>query len=586
VLITPSAISQLNRRPWAEFRNFHGTCEKDSFAIDVLIGEPVIDFNDMGHVRLPKLLEKPPTASHQPTVRVSPLAERIRIHSREIIAIFSKIRGSDISSDSGTLTLIRPFKSLVFHDGELRASYEKLKLKFTQTDRHDETKADDMPESSAKVDTRTTEPQTAPEAQDNRNDGEEQKREEKETEVEGEEKETEVEDEEKETEVEEEEEETEVEDDTNSRVAYDHMGCLMDFLNNDIAQRIKYLNDPTCKHVFFSDLWYLFQPGQHVIRNDGKQAYRILSVRSPAHRAADPWPNWWRRRGAANAEEKEDIPMVIKCVYIDFDGKLLGPVSQEFSIKSFGGERLVTSFAIYPLRFHPPPKTTPEKTLREYLVDRGRQFLKVSAVHLGEIQPMYYAGPALVTGDEVESQVVVDFEATFTTDDSDEQQPAKSEDEQQPSSSRIEAASTKRSRRNWRPKLETLLGGDAEDEAKLDACNAACCYNENVHDESDVDKKRNEAFENELLVQASGDQERGPPPMLLPRTLDLNSPEAGLTEDDLVIMCYRVFGFILRNRKWGMYLPSSSFYLAPLLPSPSAFVSHGKVLTHPTSSSV
>lgn len=53
-----------------------------------------------------------------------------------------------------------------------------------------------------------------------------------------------------------------------------------------------------------------------------------------------------------------------------------------------------------------------------------------------------------------------------------------------------------------------------------------------------------------LLVPEDRQQE--PSPAIYPRLLkDIKAQEDTLPEGDLVIMSYRVFGFILRTRKWG-----------------------------------
>lgn len=218
--------------------------------------------------------------------------------------------------------------------------------------------------------------------------------------------------------------------------------------------------------------------------------------------------------------------ITIKCVYIDFDGKQLGPVSKVFRIPRFEREKTVTSLEVYPLQFHPFRKentddatSEPGNALKKYLVNRGRTFLKVAAVRLATIQPMYYAGPALQTRDEIESQVVVDFEAAFGIEP-------------------------------WRPELETLIGSEISDDPKIKSskCDADCCTHQFVHDDSYVETKRNEEFMGHLLPETREDM---PSVAIIPRPLDAKMPEARLTEDDLAIMSYRVFGFVLRNRKWA-----------------------------------
>ncbi|KAK4448913.1 hypothetical protein QBC34DRAFT_300198 [Podospora aff. communis PSN243] len=299
-----------------------------------------------------------------------------------------------------------------------------------------------------------------------------------------------------------------------------HLRCLLNFMDTDIAGRINYLNSPSCEKVVFSDLWHLFHPGGHVIRNDGKQAYRILRVNSVPHRAVDPISRWLDKSLA----KEEETPLCVECVHLDFDGKQLGPISTMFRIQRFERERLITSLEIYPLRFHPlakPASGTPsletDSLLWEQLVNRGRKFLRVSAVHLGAIRPMYYAGPTSITKDEIESPVVVDFEAAFAID---------------------------RIKNGWKPDLETLIGSGSDEAADTKMCEADCCISDTIYDDSYVEALRNKEFMGSLLPKSREDM---PSVLVVPRPINNKNTEDGLTEDDLAIMSHRVFGFVLRS---------------------------------------
>ena len=254
----------------------------------------------------------------------------------------------------------------------------------------------------------------------------------------------------------------------------------------------------------FSDLWYLFKPGNEVIGQSGRQAYRILTVTSPQHKGVLPWGPYYNRFEDSKAKEK---PMRIHCVYVDFDGKRLGPVSEEFEIEAFDGEKSIALLPLQPFRF----SKTPE--LREKLIERGRKFVTMASV-----KHMHCSGLTLDSRDEVDSQVVVDFAEALST-------PAN---------------------KDWRPKIEELLGVILDDDGS-EECSAECCRYEAVHDDSYVDRKRNEEFMGSLNPQ---DRSRLPSVAVYPRTLEELERE-GLTDDELLIMSYRVFGFVLRTRKWG-----------------------------------
>ncbi|KAM0129434.1 hypothetical protein ACHAO1_008445 [Botrytis cinerea] len=123
------------------------------------------------------------------------------------------------------------------------------------------------------------------------------------------------------------------------------------------------------------------------------QAYRVISVNSKKHR--------FKRQSRWVSDAKVAIdygPVTVHCVCIDYDGKLLGPVSKHFTIQEYEGEQNVTSLPVYPLRFY-------KEMNREVLVDRGKLFLETAGV-----KHMHCTGLTLDTRDEVDSQVMIDFE--------------------------------------------------------------------------------------------------------------------------------------------------------------------------------
>lgn len=313
-----------------------------------------------------------------------------------------------------------------------------------------------------------------------------------------------------------------------SRTALEHLSCLLEFMNSDLSRKLTHLSTGTSFKVFFSDIWHLFRPGDDVITSEGKQVYRVISVTSAPHKGVS-WSRFFWTQSSASA----DTPITIRCTYVDFDGKRLGPVRKKFVIKRFDNEKAVTSLEVYPLRFHVLKRGemmidgSKEKDLRENFIARGRKFVEVAA-----IKHMYYAGPALETREEIESQVVVDFELALSTEENQD--------------------------KKWRPKIEDMIGTglsgssdtDSNDEEEDEGpCNAACCRNQNIHNDDFVEKRRNEDYLSSLLPES---RERLPSVAIFSRSLqETKTPENSLSDEDLLIMSYRVFGFVLRNRKWG-----------------------------------
>ncbi|KAL3451097.1 hypothetical protein BJX65DRAFT_234631 [Aspergillus insuetus] len=501
--------------------------------IEVLIGEPIVQderlagfaswygFSGYGPQKVSKVEQ---TTVVTAATGETALPERVRIRSMILKRILLKIVGSDGDSLNdlleGALVFIRPFKLLTYCERALRDWCNALKNEYAlpSVSGEETSAADTVPtiteeNVSAVRGSESADGHIATE-RENRNDI---KREDEE----------------------EAEEEQDEDESTKSPEALQHLECLLRFIDNDVIARRSHLGDHQCRKVFFSDLWHLFRPGMEVISSNGKQVYRVVHVRSARHRVVPAWERY--HDSAKNKEAK--APFSLTCVYIDFDGKSLGPVSTTFNFKRFDGQRDITSLDVYPFKFHPvrqaefdedwpkiEPLSPPERTsfLRQRFIERGKMFLKVA-----QVKHMYYAGPTIGVRDEVESQVVVDFETAFAVDDPKQQA--------------------------WKPELEILLGNSgAEDEdgtEKNESCQAACCRRDNVYDDMYIDRKQRTEYLDSLLPKGEQNDQQ-PSIAILPRPLrellrTSADKDLSITPDELVIMSYRVFGFILRTRKWA-----------------------------------
>ncbi|KAH0437315.1 AAA family ATPase [Colletotrichum camelliae] len=321
------------------------------------------------------------------------------------------------------------------------------------------------------------------------------------------------------------------EDVAKSPSSIEELSFFLRVTKTQILVRNEYLNGDKCQKVFFSDLWQLFRPGLEVIRSDGKQAYRVIHVTAAKHRTVSTFQKWSK---AQDDEEKKPRPdFSITCIYLDFDGKKLGPVSRTFDLKPYEGEREITSFEVFPLRFYSErqgnfsamereeaPRLSDAAQLRENLIIRGRRFLDALAT-----KHMFYGGSTLDTHEEVEGQVVVDFESAFNE----------------------ETLATER------PQIEALPSMNLGDYDDVDDCDATCCLGDRVMDDTFIDLRQAREYVNSLLPK-TGAQD-APSVAVLPHTL---SDEASfreirkfIQEDELLILSFRVFGFILRNRKFA-----------------------------------
>ncbi|ETS02788.1 hypothetical protein M419DRAFT_77290 [Trichoderma reesei RUT C-30] len=502
VKTSPSSLTipKQNRVRWPAFKALHSVDEEKAHVLDILIGEPTIDedirqYRWYGHSgqrrrKVENLRDRKAQETNE--AGLAPLPERIRIHSSILRYILAEILGSLADGSLADMNIssvvfIRPFKAIFYCRGALHDWYTALEKKLKS-------------ESEAEKNTLAREEEDAEESE-----GEE-----------------------------EEDKEKGSTDTTKSPTALLHLRCLLDFIDSDISKRLEYLHGPQCRKIVFSDLWYLFRPGMEVIGRDGKQAYRVISVSSANHRVASAWERWY-----SNPTRKSSV-FNITCIYIDFDGKNIGPVTKVFDFKRFEGEKEVTLLEVYPLRLHPVKQSDfedsvwdevkalpPDQQYRQKLIRRGAMFLQVAAV-----KHMYYVGPTLEAREDVEGQVVVDFETAFSVEDE--------------------------TQKEWKPVLQTLIGNtsgqDQDDDDEMRTCRGLCCASDYIYNDFNVDEQQKTEYINSLLPSVTSLNEQ-PSIAILPRPLsDLragNTNAAVASDDELVIMSYRVFGFVLRNRKWA-----------------------------------
>jgi hypothetical protein len=571
---------------WNTFRNLLQPDMKSVSIINVLIGDPVVD-DEVGTRRSwfrssDRRVKKSGIAStgqhskHSLDPATSPIPERVRIRSDPLLRTIAELLGSEgrplLELQELNAVFIRPYKALTYREEHLRGWCKVLQRKFEGVPSRNELpmstedlearaptqSGTDKENQSTKVEghettneanaslradivavgdqaakqLRNMEDADAPALETDSEDGEDQK--------------------------------DDIEDSNGlpkSITALRHLRCLLEFFDTSVAAKRSYLNSPQCRKIFYSDLWQLFRPGTEVVGADGKQAYRVIGVKSAKHRIAPPWERWYKPTpGASNNSD-----FSITCVYLDFDGSQIGPVKKVFNIGRFDGQREVTSLEVYPLRFHPirPSDFSDEEwqemesypvpeRYRRRLIHRGARFL---AVVKGK--HMYYAGSTLEEKEQVESPVVIDFETAITTRDAQCKPPMRPFNPRGPIPYETEPELLPEDR-PWKPKLSTFIGIPEElPPAGDDTCSGECCQEDFVYDDQYVDQKQTQEYIESLLPDKDALDEQ-PPITIMPRPWkDLKLGPGGdlaCSDDELVIMSYRVFGFVLRSRKFGMSL--------------------------------
>lgn len=544
-----AARPKLNPIGWETFQNAKALPKQLACVIDVLTEEPKVGIEARSYIKRPNKFPKnykatkavgpghrtigkgkadeevqvdPGSFSDQPGQFncQDPLPERIRINSQSIIEVLSSIRGTPICEAScQSLVILRPFKVLSAYEKEIGELSSQLAIEI------DRILKDQL--SSENLDATTQEASFTSTSADNKpiekspNTGVIDKPASDGTDV------------------------VKVKD---LMVKKEHLRCLQEFMDFYINRKAAYLNGLDCSKISFLDLWYLFRPGLAVITADGKQAYQVISVRSKRHKGTDQRLPWaiFKYTDSEDSDSStssdgriEHHDITIKCAYIHFDGRNFGPVIRSFGMNKWDGVKDIALLEILPLRLHVvnglremaltssnSMEITEEnldratQKLQRDLKNRGSKFVQAAAV-----KHMYYSGLAVDTRDEIESQVVIDFEAAFSDE----------------------------ARQHWMPDIRRLLGTDWNSENKSSKqCTAECCRGEDVLDDSYIDTNNSQNFVNNLMSKIEHTSHKLPSAVIFPRPFD-ESRSQGETfnEDELMIMSYSVFGFVLRDRTWG-----------------------------------
>ncbi|KAK3370984.1 hypothetical protein B0T24DRAFT_530547 [Lasiosphaeria ovina] len=628
--IPPPRVSQINRVPWAAFqRNRHSS----PFAIDVLVGDPdpkvailtrfsqfnvpaparqvaeaadeaeaaeaaeaaegawaeddLDDLDDHDHIPIKKastFVAMPPSHTQRTKVRSqAPLPERIRINSPAIIELLNNIvdmEDEDKAETDAPLLMMQPFRALVYHKDEIRNAKKRLEAEIKDKDKN-------MARAKALLQTGLSGGEKKKDGDDTSRDGDNAK-----LKIYG---------------GSEPESGAAFKDDgpsyigplLNSQRDVDDIQCLVDFIDTELGGRLAYLAGDDCQRVTFSDIWHLFKPGDCVLGADTKQAYRVLNVEYSKHSMKLPSPrDVWRHGAKARLE---DSPITIQCIYIDFDGEQIGPVLKTFEFHRFEGDRSVRSLDIVPLRL---AKTDGE--LEKTLIKRGSTFIDACGTGRRGV-PLHYSGLTLDTKEEVNSQVVIDFEEAFAANGGNRRNEKGGLTTEQVvlelfvSMLREEAPKGQNPvfvpdamAQNWKPTIENIdtryqdeikkkdeeatkkarrseyatdsdsdrsRGSITRQRRKLNKkhsrnrqCIPECCGTENVHDDTYVERGRTTDFiQGQFREQReTGSRQRVPSLAISPQPLGrATEDEHFITDGERLIVTYRVFGFIMRSRKWA-----------------------------------
>ena len=205
-------------------------------------------------------------------------------------------------------------------------------------------------------------------------------------------------------------------------------------------------------------------------------------------------------------------PFTIDCWYYDFDGISFGRISKSIVIPKYEGLKPVASLPVYPEKLNDS-----RHNLKEELALRGAKFLELcSGVKVNHRQ---YEGRTLDDiPEEVDSRVIVDCQ--MATSVQAEHRPDKSE---------------------WMPELKTFAPTEPDEREIMESSESCTLY-------EDCELCKNKDFFNDHSMNRQRMKEHFNPWTYL----DRSSEVADLHPNHPFLFPSRVWGFVLRSRKWGM----------------------------------
>ena len=169
-------------------------------------------------------------------------------------------------------------------------------------------------------------------------------------------------------------------EDLESRRCLEELLVLRDLLDKDLKRTIdlrRQMKDGSVQSVAFQDLWHLFPLGSEIVSNGlggQNQTYRVLNVTGGRHFLCtrfevgmdplDPPPNG-----------REVPKFEILSYRYDFDGKELGACQELHTIKSYDGNKAITSLPCFPLVYS---KDFHGLKPRDFFISRGKRFIELT----------------------------------------------------------------------------------------------------------------------------------------------------------------------------------------------------------------
>ncbi|KAG9206967.1 hypothetical protein G6514_000258 [Epicoccum nigrum] len=387
-------IPQLNRVTWTRFMN--SVVGDEQYAIDVLIG-PV---KSHWHIRQEEMhhpqsgAEETKLDHHALSSSVgdsagsadmgarapakernetqSEVPERIRLNCPKILATFYNVLGETLP-DRPKNVLIRPYKALIRHDEALRQRLRELQVRHEKDLQDTSQQQPSTEENQSSVANNSDGPDSSATPTQNN-------------------------------------ELVPFTDIDDHKIELQGLKCLLEFMDTYLVPVQQRYRSATAKKICFSDLWYLYRPGDLVVITDetnnetNKETNNETKKKGPRHMKTNKVPLSLCRvlsvsrgrpdlttlHGAESAVKPPVIKMNdfrIQGHTIAYDGTNFGPSPQVFSISPFQGEKEISTLDPCPLRY-----AERFSDLETRLIEKGREFLQYT-------KPSHcrYAGPSYST---------------------------------------------------------------------------------------------------------------------------------------------------------------------------------------------
>ena len=188
-----------------------------------------------------------------------------------------------------------------------------------------------------------------------------------------------------------------------SRRCLEELLVVRELLDKDLKPTFdlrKQIKDGSLRTIAFQDLWHLFPIGSEIVSNSlngQSQTYRILNVSGGKPFLCSRYDAQMDPK--AMSIESEVPKFEILSYFYGFDGKELGACQQLHTIKSYDGNKTITSLPCFPIIYS---KHSRRVDLRDFFIGKGKRFLELT--RQAEVVHKRYNGLTLAM-DELREEV-------------------------------------------------------------------------------------------------------------------------------------------------------------------------------------